>query len=251
MSVITAPRMRLTPLDPGFPVIEFEFPPTEFTETFSASWASEPALTRTHPILQFSHGEQNSFSFEAIMFAKHSGESVEGRLQALKSAVVRDEKLKRPPRFQFTWGSAVDETVVVATIGNIRYPDLRPDGSLRSALFAITLLVYRFIDVELTGKPLPSTFYTTSKVGDQWEDIAQREYGDASLGDLLRRNHPRLPFPGMEAGEIVKLPPRDTLLALGTLEPDSPPLRRTAESLAARRNLFEKRAIPRPSIILR
>jgi hypothetical protein len=254
-----APPPRLTLLDisiekqgkAGLPdEIVFQFQPGQLTENMAAAWSSSTGMNRDHPILQYSHGEQNQFSFEARLWAANSDVNIEEQLEALKRATRRDEDLKRPPIWQFTWGTFIDETVVVQSVGNIRYDAIRPDGSLRGVTLAITLLVYRTIDVELVAEDRPTdTFYVVTKSGDQWENIAQREYGDAMMGDLLRRRNPALPFPGQNPGKIVKLPKSETLRN-EPVEPDSPPLRRTKEGLSLRASLYEARSKSRESTII-
>jgi hypothetical protein len=230
--------------------IEFQFQPSGMLETAAANWASGTGMTREHPILQYSHGEQRSFQFEARLFAKDFLDNLDDKINALKGAIARDPRLGRPPRWEFTWGSVIPhETVVVKQVGPIKYDDIRPDGTIRGAVFPIVLLVYRMVDVELTGKPEPSTFYGITRSGDQWEDIALREYGDPLMGDLLRRMHPLIPFPGQNPGVIVALPPA-AKLRNEIIEPDSTPLRRTEAGLALRQSMSEKRSHPRESAIL-
>lgn len=245
------PYPELRPLDEGYPTINFQFPPISFTENRAANWASQTGMTRENPILQFSNGEQRSFQFQARIWAHNESVSVEPIIDELKRATERDPDLGRPPRWSFVWGTAVSETVVVRSIGNIRYDELRPDGSLRGALLQIELLVWRFTDVEFSGEPTPSTHYVVLRQGDTWEGVALKEYGDPDLGDLLRRRNPATLFPGCKPGTVVELPPRQKLLDEAELEPDSGPLRRTEEALEERARLFEARSQPRESLVLK
>lgn len=242
------PAPELRPLDDGFQAIKFQFQPLSLAKNLGGVWSSVSGLNREHPILQFSHGDQQSFTFDARLFAKHQLDSVEDVLRELERSTQRDPQLKRPPRWEFIWGSVIHETVIVESVGNIRYDDIRVDGSVRGVLLSITLQVYRGADVELTqpGAPRPSTFYVHTRTDDQWEDLAEREYGDALLGDLLRRRHPDLPFPGQVPGTIVALPPLETLRD-EVVEPTAPPLQRTPDGLKLRRELFEKRGQGRES----
>lgn len=250
--LINAPPLPvLTPLDGSLnrAPIEFQFQPLDSSEDVGAAWASATGMNRDHPILQYSHGEQRGFNFSARLFAKDSEHTIDEVLALLKQATERDPELKRPPRFNFSWGSVINETVVVKSVGGIKYDSLRNDGSLRGATLQIQLLVYRFIDVELSGKPEPSTFYGITKTGDQWEDIALREYGDPLMGELLRRINPAVIFPGQQPGSIVRLPPASKLRG-ESIEPDSPPMRRTPEGMALRLKMFELRSKSRESTVL-
>lgn len=253
---ISVPPPKLTLLDSntaaGLPTeIVFQYAPNNLTEDgVGSNWSSSTGMNRARPIIQYGSGEQNGFSFEARLWAHNKDENVDAMLDALKKSCQRDEELKRPPRWQFTWGTFIDETVVVQTVGNIRYDQIRPDGSIRGCLLAVNLLVYSSIDVELVAEDRPSdTFFAVTKAGDQWEDIALREYNDALLGELLRRRNPRLLFPGTTPGVVVKLPKMETLRN-EVIEPDSPPLRRTSEGLALRNRMFAARNMPRASTIV-
>lgn len=232
--------------------IEFKFQPTEFTITgLASSWGSSTGMNRAMPIIQFNHGEQQGFSFGMKMWADHSQVDIQSQLDVLKATVVRDEDLKRPPIWQFIWGQFIDETVVVKTLGDIKVDELRPDGSLRGCNLSIELLVYRTVDVALIAEDRPSdTFFSLTKQGEQWEDIAQREYNDAGYGDLLRRRNPTIMFPGKTVGKIVKLPKLATLRGQ-EINPDSVPLRRTADALALRLKVYNSRSKVRYTPVLR
>lgn len=257
MSVLrnSPPLPELRPLqaerNAGFPTIRFQFPPESYQEDHSGNWASATSLGRDKPILHFASGEQESFSFEAKLYARHEGESIEDLLDVLKRAPKRDSTLGRPPRWEFVWGSILHETVIVKSVGNIRFDEIRSDGSIRGASLQIELWNFVPNDVELTspGTPPPSTFYVITKTNDSWEDLALREYRDPRLGDLLRRRNPSLMFPGATPGKIVKLIPEDQL-RLDAIEPYSGPLQRTPDGLALRQQVHESRARSRESVVL-
>lgn len=238
----------------AIPVIRFQFVPVNYQEAgVAANWSQSTGLGRENPILQFSSGEQKAITWEIQLWAAHDLDDVNETLQALKQCVAKDSKLKRPFRFNLVWGDIVDEIVVVQSLGNITYNDVRPDGTIRGCRFPITLLVYKTIDITLAAEEdlslLTDTFYSAVKAGDQWEDIALREYGNPDLGDLLRRRNPSLPFPGQRPGAIVKLPKLVNLIQ-DVIEPDSPPLRRTAAGLQLRQKVYESRTVSRDSAVI-
>jgi hypothetical protein len=82
---------------------------------------------------------------------------------------------------------------------------MRPDGTLRSAQFTLSLRRYEKFDLVLTDPNARQhdTFYRAVKQGDTWESLAKMRYGDALLGDLLRRLNPGAPF--LKVGTTVKL----------------------------------------------
>jgi hypothetical protein len=232
-------------------VIEFKFQPTDFTMDIGSAWAASTGMNRALPIIQFSHGEQQGFAFTMRLFGEHNDDDVQAQFDLIKSTCLKDEDLRRPPRWQFVWGQFVDETVVVKTVGGIKVDDLRPDGTLRGATFSIQLLVYRSVDVALVAEDRPSdTFYSVTKRGDTWEDIALREYDEPAYGDVLRQSNAGLPFPGQTPGKIVKLPKLENIRTV-IIEPTSIPLARTAAGLALRRDMYAKRSVSRQSAILK
>lgn len=233
--------------------IRFQFVPGGYQETVGANWSSSTGLGRQNPILQYANGEQGVISWDVRLWAGDQSRDVSFQLDALKLAATRDPKLKRPPRYNLVWGSVVDEVVVVQSLGSIRYDDPRPDGTIRGASLGLTLLIYRTVDITLAADDarglLQDTFFGVAKTGEQWEDIALREYGDPDLGDLIRRRHPTMLFPGQKPGTIVKLP-KLANLAVDQVEPDSGPLRRTIDGLRVRQRTVERLSKSRESAVV-
>lgn len=231
--------------------IQFKYQPSDFNMDLSGAWSSSTGQNRPQPILQYSHGEQQGYSFSMKLFAQHRDDNIDQQLEALKLAVQKDDTLRRPPLWQFIWGTFIDETVIVKSIGGVKVGDLRPDGSLREVTCAINLLIYRSVDVALVAEDRPTdTFYAATKAGDSWEDIALREYDDPAYGDVLRQANPAIPFPGSQPGRIVKLPKLENIRN-SIIEPTSIPLLRTQAGLALRRDLYAKRSASRQSVVLK
>jgi hypothetical protein len=232
--------------------IQFKYQPTDLTiDGVAGAWSSSTGQNREAPILQFSHGEQRGYNFTMKLFAHHRDDSIDNLYRALELSTQKDIELKRPPRWQFIWGTFIDETVIVKTLGSIKVSELRPDGSLHEATCAIQLLVYRSVDVALIAEERPTdTFYAVTKSGDLWEDIALREYDDPSYGDVLRQDNPALLFPGASPGRIVKLPKLENIRDR-VIEPRSIPLVRTIAGLALRRQVYSARSVSRQSVVLK
>lgn len=231
--------------------IQFKFQPTDFTMDVGAAWSSSTGQNRSMPILQFSHGEQQGFQFGMMLFAQHMDDNIDAQLEMLKTAVQKDDTLKRPPRWQFIWGQFIDETVVVKTIGGVKIGDLRDDGSLRQVSCSIQLLVYRSVDVAIVAEERPTdTFYAVTKRGDTWEDIALREYDEPAYGDVLRQTNPAIMFPGKTPGKIVKLPKLENIRNT-VIEPTSIPMVRTEAGLRLRRDMYARRSVTRQSVVLK
>lgn len=236
----------------GFPSeIQFKFQPTDFTMDVGAAWSSSTGQNRPQPILQYSHGEQQGYSFGMTLFAQHKDDNIDGQLVMLQDAVAKDDTLKRPPRWQFIWGQFIDETVVIKSIGGVKVGDLRNDGSLRQVTLSVQLLVYRSVDVALVAEDRPTdTFFTVTKSGDTWEDIALREYDEPAYGDALRQSNPRIMFPGAAPGKTIKLPKLENIRNT-IIEPTSIPLLRTSDGLELRRDMYAKRSVIRQSAVLK
>lgn len=251
---IGPPKPSLTPIDKKTSAskIVFQFRPLGMQEDRGNFYGSANTHGRENPILQFNHGEQIGWSFNCVLYAERFTDDVQPKLDALKEALKRDPKLKRPPLYSFVWGKIINEVVVVQSLGNIQYTDVRPDGTIRGASLPIKLLKYTQTDLEVTdpNKPPPSTFYVQAKDGDMWEHIAGREYGDPLIGDILRRLNPALPVPGDKPGTTLALLPAERFADV-EVEPYSIPLQRTAAGLARRQKFLDMRSVSKTSTIIK
>lgn len=239
------PRMKGTSSGDTVRTIEFQYQPLNFTETgWEGEWAEAPAMGQDNPIQQYSNGKQKGYKFVMRLWAADSTQDIQPIYDVLKSSVVKDLGLARPPRWSFIWGQIVNEVVVIRSLGEPTFDAIRDDGSLRGLSIPMVLAIHAPIRVELTGQPKPHTYYYTSKYGDTWETIAQSEYGEPLYGHLLRNDNPTLPFPGREPGTIIALPPLETI-SERVVEPMSMPLMRTPAGLALRAMMFRMRSAPR------
>lgn len=194
--------------------------------------------------------------------------------------------LGRPPLWQLTWGDLDFGTVAIESIGGIRYQnmqfqrqqatedsrgfsslefrklsDLRAyrdrsleDGPVlhelpRSVRFQLKLKKFEefhFRETDPNARERQTT-YVAVKQNEEWEHIAKRVYGEASLGEVLRKRYPGVdtPVPGL----IVPVQDKDQII--GTfLGAESIPLAKTSESMAVLRETFQQRARPVYSAIL-
>lgn len=236
-------------------VIQFKFQPVDFGMDVGSAWASSTGMNREQPIIQFSHGEQRGFNFGMKLFAKDkSDNSPDADLKALQKAVEKDSDLNRPPRWQFIWGQFVNETVVVKSIGGVKIGLLRQDGTLRDVTLSIQLLLYQPVDLAIATADdrVSNTYYAVTKRGDQWEDIALREYDEPAYGDVLRQANPQVMFPGSGSGigKIVTLP-KLVNIANTVIAPSSIPLQRTTAGLTLRSQMYAERSVSRQSAVLK
>lgn len=250
LSKIGSPIPFLVPLDKGFEVIPFQFPPGELTENIASGYAEANALNRAVPIIQFTRGTGESVTFTAKLFSDTFVEDAQVTLDKLKAACRRDSKLGRPPTWVFVWGQTIDVKVVVETIGGIKYGPLQRNGSVKEIDLSITLRRYEPFDVAVTdpdARPT-NTFYRVVRNNDLWENLAARHYGDPDKGELLRRLNPSQPVPVV--GQTILMPDAEKLDDV-VISPDSLPLARTDKGIALARSMFALRATPLYSTVLK
>jgi hypothetical protein len=253
MSILSQaiPRPILTRRDPGSPRrIVFEFSPDDLTQEASSTWADVSSLGREHPVQQFVRGNLETITFTARLFARHQAENIRDTIEALKRSVKADRKLGRPPIFDFVWGLAVVDVVVVQSVGGVRITSIRPNGTVRDATLSITLRHYEPYTLAKTDPDARQrdTFYLRAGEGVSWESVARDHYGDALMGEFLRRLSPEMPF--LRTGALVKVLKRERFDGLA-VTPTSIPLRRTDDGIALRIASFARLGTSKPSVIVR
>jgi len=180
------------------------------TEDVGTNWETFGGFARPWEMLEWSHGVNGRFQFEAMFYEVPtllftsggigmSGPIIEA-LDNLRKLCQKDDALMRPPICQFTWGSEISAQVVVDSICGIKYGELRPDGTLRWFSCQLTLLKYYAPGTSSTGE----TLYRFAKARDTYETIARDVYKNPILGVNLRRLAPSKP--DLTAGDIVKVP---------------------------------------------
>lgn len=189
-------------LDSG-QVLQGQFEPENVTRDVGANWGQFTSLNRQNPILQFLNGAQQQVSFDGRFFRDHAlDSSPEVKLDMLISWTKIDSSLRRPPIVQFWVGDGHLQMNCVITGITSRYG--RPDffGSLRDVVFSVSLLeftTYSIDDAEQTD-----TRYARARERDYFELLAFEEYGNPLIGDVIRKQHPRLQ--NLLPGDIVRLP---------------------------------------------
>lgn len=226
---------------------------------------------------QWLHGEDEPFNFTARIFANSSFNNIKQEIELLKSFSRRDKVLKRSPRALFTTGTEIGFMCFVKGV-KIQYDELRDDGSIRGCIVSISLQKIEDTITENAATSLRSqikfsagqisagaalfansarglihipggSLHTVGrrflvKQGDTFESIAAMEYGNALLGDVLRRAQPQKE-PITPSDEII-LVERSDILTI-TVTPQSVALKNTFENLALRR---EKLAVHNKSTVI-
>lgn len=230
---------RLTNLDTG-ETIESQFTPQEISRSLGAQYAETWTLNRDAPILQWTRGTLETWTFQALFWSKYFGDSLDSTIEFLENLVKRDDELQRPPVCLWSWGN-FEIQCVVESLGGVNYV-LRAYQveEIKTVRYQITLKKYDFFDIKTTdpNKRPTSTRYVYAKLNEDYEDLAQKRYQAPIWGDLVRRINPQDPY--LVSGTLIALPDASDFIGV-EIEPESPPLERTEEGLEARKRIFELR----------
>lgn len=215
----------LEALDPGFESGKFEgqFITENMEENIGSTLGETTTVNKDKPDFKWLHGEAEIFTFTTRLWASDSLKNINKTLHTLKNLARRNDELRRAPRCVFTAGSEISFNCFVRGI-KTKYDELRSDGSLRGAIIDLTLqkiesdiktdnaatslasqlkfaggLIAGAVGLVATGKKLidipGGSLHTIdrtveAKQGNTFESIAKKEYGNALLGDVLRRAQP-------------------------------------------------------------
>lgn len=248
-----------------------QFIPQGFVESGGdANLGETSTVNKSEPNFQWLFGEGETARFSTRIFATNSFRNVKQQIELLRSLKKRDKDLKRAPIMLFTYGTEISFTCFVKGV-NFQYDELRSDGSIRGAIATLAL---QKIEERITENAATSlaaqikafagiiagaagiikraksfliipggSIHTLdrtiqAKQGSTFERIAQQEYGDALLGDILRRAQP----------DKANLVPGDDVVLLDPTEiqdivitPQAIPLRDTPENFALREEKLEAR----------
>lgn len=251
-------------------VLRGQYVPQDYTENVGAKIPEVSTVNNQEPFPQWVGGEGETSTFKARIFQITSEDSVTDQVERLKAATQKDESRFRAPIFTFTWGVDISYKCFVVSLGGIKYDEINNVGEIKGAEFTIVLRkianepkqglgklqslsglvddVKNFfssiggngsdiVDV-INASPHTISRRAIAKEGDTFESIAQREYGNALVGDILRRAQPEKLT--LQAGDEVILIDRTEIFEI-EVTPVSNPLKRTATSKAVRDVIFEKR----------
>lgn len=229
------------------------------------------SVGKDKPNFQWLHGEGEDFNFTGRIFASSSFNNIRQQIELLKSFARRSKELKRSPRARFTTGTEIGFTCFVKGI-KLQYDELREDGSLRGCVVNISLLKIEDTittnaatslrsQVKFSAGQIASgaalfsesarglihipggSMHTIGrkfnvKQGDTFESIAAKEYGNALLGDILRRAQPQKE-PITPADQII-LVDRSDILTISVTQ-QSVALKNTFENLTLRKEKLAAR----------
>lgn len=195
---------------------QFPMPGTGVVINQGGNIVSVPRFGEQVPVVHWTGGQQESFTFQAMLFTRDQDErqAVLDLFRQLKSLTEKDEDKKRPPICIFKYGIAISETVLIQSIG----PTILSIDSIlfypREIQLSITMeryVPFSQLQADPTKPPKESFLLVASAAERSYEAIAKRRYGDPLLGDRIRKRHPGSPQQP-EIGETLKLPPQSTIL---------------------------------------
>jgi len=255
---------KLSGIDPGFEKeFEGQFLAESMTESIGAFLGETTTVNKGKPDFQWIRGEAETFTFTSRLFATNSLKNIKQQINLLKSFARRNRDLKRAPKFLFSAGTEINFSCFVRGV-RFRYDELRSDGSLRGAIVDIELQVIEDKEVGDAATSLASqikfaagvvaggvgivaqvkrlvnipggSLHTIGKTiavkqGQTFESIAAAEYGQAILGDVLRRTQPEIA--NLKPGDKVNLVEGAEIITIPVTQ-QSVALKNTQENLALR-----------------
>lgn len=258
--------------DAGIEQLEFkgQFIAENMGENIGSALGETTTVGKGRPNQQWLHGDSETFTFTSRLFASNSFQNIKQQVETLKSFSRRNKDLKRAPIFLFTAGTEIGFTCFVKGV-QIQYDELKVDGSLQGIIANITLQKLEEIITGDASTSLASqikfaagivagaagildqvgrvvdipgfSLHTLDRIvevvdGDTFESIAAAEYGDALLGDILRRVQPDKV--NLVSGDKVQLIEPTEVSEIAVTQ-QSVALKNTLENLALREEFFELR----------
>lgn len=223
------------------------YEPENVTHTAGSVYADAWALNKRNPIRQFLHGEVETITFTGRFYAVFELLEVEKKVNQLKEWSRKNEDLGRPPICYFFVGLDQHVKMESCIIRNVSVTYDKPGflGAMKGATVNIT--IERYDPFVLTEVQNFDTRYHFAKLGDTFELIAAREYGNPMLGIQLRQNHPEHKV--LQAGDIIKLPARGGSIRNAKREPSSIALKTVTrrKQTAQKKNFLRARKASRVS----
>lgn len=258
-------------IDDGFTTkFQGQFISENMEEQIGSVLSETSTVNKSKPDFQWLSGEAEPFTFTSRIFASNSFKNIKQQVEVLKTFARRNADLKRAPRCLFTAGTEIGFTCFVRGV-RLRYDELRSDGSLRGVVVDLTLqkiedtvtkdaatslasqikfaagVVAGVAGIAATAKKLKfipgGSLHTIDrtvevKQGFTFERIAQMEYGNALLGDVLRRTQPELA--NLKPGDKVELVERSEIIQIPITQ-QAVALKNTQENLALREEFLSLR----------
>jgi nucleoid-associated protein YgaU len=192
---------------PAPPAIQVQFNPTEYGIDRGAAFAELQVPGLRTPLLQFVRGEAQTLNLELFLDGTDKradtkpGETVEGRLAALRKFVEIDAELHAPPVCLFQWRQVRFYGVVISF--KEKYQLFDESGKVLRARVTLSLKSYEAVEVQLREMGLKSPDRTRVRVvreGETLAAIAAEVYGNPrlwrTLAEVNNIDRPRFVAPG-------------------------------------------------------
>jgi len=267
---------RLKMKDPPNTDFKGQFVAQNLTENVGQRLSNDPSLNQQDTDKKYLGGQGETITFATRIWASHSLKNVKTAIETLKGFTKRDPVLKRAPIFTFTSGTEFQCLCFVQSVGGIVYDEPRSDGTIRGATFSVALTKIEDIETPQQGMSIAALVKTglgvvsavsrgssnlgkifipggslhvkgrqiITKQNQTFEHIAQIEYGDALVGDILRRAYYQKPLSqaklSLETGDVIDLVDKDEIFQI-SVTPQSIALEESTVNLENIKNHFELR----------
>jgi len=210
--------------------------------TVGGVYADITSVNQSHPITQWIRGQLETVTLNSEFFAEHKNDEVTTRFGDLLKLARRDDTWGRPPICMFSFGTKLSMMCFLEHVANIGFGPLRPDGTPQRIKFTLTLRNYTPNLQQPTDPSIPGhqSLWRVAKTGDTYESIARREYGDAMVGEFLRRWHSYRP--NLVEGDKVHILTKSYVAQLGRVLPQSPILYHTTTNPKVAAIIFAARS---------
>jgi hypothetical protein len=195
------------------PKIEVQFNPTEYGIDRGSSYAELQVPGLSTPILQFVRGEAQTLSLELFLdgtdkrASASPDDTVEGRLEKIRTFVTIDEDLHAPPVCLFEWKDISFQGVVTSL--KEKYTLFDENGKVLRARVTLSLKSYEAVEVQLRKMNLLSPDRSRVRVvrdGETLAQLATEAYGNPRLWRVIAEangiDRPRF----LTSGTALKVP---------------------------------------------
>lgn len=190
--------------------LEGQFPALNVVREVKNNWAKHTSISRVNSIIQFLNGESDTLSVQIRLYARDAlFNRVEADLKKLEEWAKADALYgNKPPVLSFWIGDGhLFMDCVIESLSGITYGVPGFQGAPRDITLTINFIAYKPFGLNDQGT-FETRYHRTSE-RDYYELLTQREYGDALMGDVIRKRHPTQP--NLQVGDIVKLPSIEAL----------------------------------------
>jgi hypothetical protein len=188
-------------------VMQGQFPSDSNSREVGSNWAQIQSLNRSNAILQFLNGKNETLSVSSRFYRRDFADgSPDEKINKLITWAKRDATKGRPPILLFALGDgkSVNMRVILESLSGITYSTPNYFGGVREVKF--TMNFTEFVPFSLSDKQVTDTRYHRAKDGEYYELIAWGEYGNALLGDVIRKHPYHTGKAVLQPGAIVRLP---------------------------------------------